>query len=582
MSTPGKSLGDPGSSKVQPTLSLESADGLAVALVERRQLLDLRQDRLAAVFQLGGEASPCPQKKVGPGLVPEDCPAVVEEEGEVAGGTGEEGHGEADPESQVAAGEPAFGDPGQGEEEERPEDLVGGGLVRIAGGPLHDRPDQTVGGIVEDRPDRRHGQVDQQAQQGPPHEPRHRRRRIGRSDLVVPEVEGLQEMVVLADASGRGGDLFRMARPQVPVPLQEGTAEGHPLGQAPPGRQRELAVAVEVRGAGDQTGVLPSLIVEGDLVERAVDAGGELAGGGDRILRVQGDLRRRVERLPHLHQHPRAEGLLGVEEEADGDDPRPQAGKFPLRLQDDPRGARLERLERGGAVARPLGEEGEHAPARQQLVGAGEGLGVLGGVRALVLPAVDGDRPGPIDERADQRVLPQGALGQEPRHHRQGTHQQDGVDQAVDVVRHQHQGAVERDALGSRHLDLPEKDPEDEADEGAEGAVGAPHHPDPLLPALPTPFRGEEGERPRRLLKAPSLPGGWVEGWERGGWGNEGPMIVFPFMAHLFPWEGARLGSELVGVPCRISPALSIRDSVTEGCATLPYESLQRRALRSR
>jgi hypothetical protein len=50
----------------------------------------------------------------------------------------------------------------------------------------------------------------------------------------------------------------------------------------------------------------------------------------------------------------------------------------------------------------------------------------------------------------------------------------------------------------------------------------------------------EEGERPgNRLLKAPSLPGGRVEGWERGGWGSEGPMIVFWLFLHLYLERGA-------------------------------------------
>ena len=68
-------------------------------LVEGGQLFDLPEHRVAASLQLGGEASPRPEKKVGPRFVPEDGPAVVEEEGEIAGGRREEGDGGADPSS---------------------------------------------------------------------------------------------------------------------------------------------------------------------------------------------------------------------------------------------------------------------------------------------------------------------------------------------------------------------------------------------------------------------------------------------------------------------------------------------------
>ena len=144
---------------------------------------------------------------------------------------------------------------------------------------------------------------------------------VGRSHLVVPEVEGAEEVVVLADALGGGGDLLGVAVPHLLIAVQEGAAEGVPLGEAPARRQLGGTVAVEVRGAGDQPGVFPGLVVEGDLFQGLVDAGGQGAGGGHGVLGVEGDLRRGVDRLPHLHEGAGTEGLLGVEEQADGDDP---------------------------------------------------------------------------------------------------------------------------------------------------------------------------------------------------------------------------------------------------------------------
>lgn len=103
---------------------------------------------------------------------------------------------------------------------------------------------------------------------------------------------------------------------------------------------------------------------------------------------------------------------------------------------------------------------------------AGEGLGVLRQVRAFVLPTVDRNRSGQHQEGADQRVLPERALGQEAGMDRQGLHQQQRVDQAVDVVGDQDEGAAARDALGSHHLDLPEEGLEDEAGEAEEDGGG--------------------------------------------------------------------------------------------------------------
>ena len=164
-----------------------------------------------------------------------------------------------------------------------------------------------------------------------------------------------------------------------------------------------------------------------------------------------------------------------------------------LGFEDDPGGAGLERLEGGLAVALPLGEEGDGAARRQDLVAADEGLGVPGGVRALVLPAVDGDGLGELHEGTDDRVLPQGALGQEPRHDRQRSQEQQRVDQPVDVVGDEDERPAQRDALGPHDLDFAEEDLEEEPGEGAEEAVGGPHRADPLVPklCLPHPLPGQ-------------------------------------------------------------------------------------------
>ena len=201
------------------------------------------------------------------------------------------------------------------------------------------------------------------------------------------------------------------------------------------------------------------------------------------------DLGRRVDRLPHLDEGAGAEGLLAVEEQAHGHDADAEAGVFLRGFEDDTGGARLERLERGVAVARPLGEEGEGAALGQQVVGTGEGLDVpaginAAGVRPLVLPAVDGDGAGEVEERAQEGDLPQGALGQEAGHHGQRPHQQQRVDQPVDVVGHQDQrmiAAIARDALRSHHLDFAEEDLEDQAGHGPHEAVGG-HGANPIPP----------------------------------------------------------------------------------------------------
>ena len=165
------------------------------------------------------------------------------------------------------AEEEAFGDPGQGEEEEGAQDFEGGRLVRVVVDPLHDRSHQAVDGPGEDRPHHRHGQVDQHAQEAPHDEAGHRRQAVGGSHLVVPELEGVEQAVVVADGGDHGGGLLGVAVPQVAVALQEGAADGDALGEPPLARDLGVPAAVEVGGAGGKAGVLPGGVVEGDVLQ---------------------------------------------------------------------------------------------------------------------------------------------------------------------------------------------------------------------------------------------------------------------------------------------------------------------------
>ena len=447
--------------------------------VEGGELFDLGEDGVATGVELCGEAFSRPKEEVGAGFVPEAGSLVVEAEGEVAGEGGGEGQDEADAEPEVVGGEPGFGDPGHGKEEEGSEDFEGGGLVGFdAEDSRHDLPHQAVGGVVEKGPQGRQREVDEEAEEAAGGEAEDGGRGVGGSDLVVAQAGGVEEGVVGADGGGRGGDLLGVAGAEVLVACEEGAAEGVSLGEGAAGGQLGGAVAVEVGGAGDQPGVLPGVVIEGDELQGVVDAGGEGAGGGLVIGFGQRDLGGGVERLPHLHQGARTEGPLAVEEETDGHDAGAEPRELPFGLEDDAGGAGLQRLQGRIAVARPLREEGEGPSLRQQLVAAGEGLGVLRRVAPFVLPAVDGDGAGEVEEGADGGVLPQGALAEEARRRLdggEGPDQQQGVDQPVDVVRYQHEGVTRREALGPRHLDLAEEDAEDQANQAAEEAVGGGH-----------------------------------------------------------------------------------------------------------
>lgn len=430
------------------------------------------QNILPLLLELGGEAAAGSQEEVGSRLFPEGGALVVEEERSVGGEGGGQGEGGAHPTSQIVPRQDSFGDPGQGEQEEGAEDLQGGRLVRMVVHPLHDRSHQAVDGPGQDRSHNRHGQVDEHAHQAPHDEADGGGQAVGGSHLVVPQVEGVEEGVVLADGFDHGGGALGVAVPQVPVAGQEGAADGDTLGEPPPSGRLGVPAVVEVRGSRGEPGVLPGVVVEGDVLQGRVDAGGEGAEGRHRVPRGQVDFRRRVDRLPHLDESAGAEGLLGVEEQAHGHDADIQTGILLFGFEDDAGGARLERLQGGIVVARPLRKQGERSSPREQVVGAVEGLHVAGHVRALVLPAVDGDGARELEERPEGQDLPQGALAQEAGQHRQRPQQQQGIDEPVDVVRHQHQGTVARNALLPHHLHLAEEDLEDQAGDATHEAVG--------------------------------------------------------------------------------------------------------------
>ena len=245
--------------------------------------------------------------------------------------------------------------------------------------------------------------------------PSDRRGGIGGADLVVAEAGGAEEVVVFADGFGGGGDLFGVALAEVLVALQEGAAEGDPLGEAPPRRQGERAVAVEVRGAGDQAGVLPGLVVEGDLFQGVVDARGQVRGrrrwgpGRARAISGAGSIgsptwTRTRERKVCLASKRRPTGTIRA--------PRP--GNFRSASRTMRAAPVFSGLRAGSLWLVPSGKRAS-APLRQQLVAAGEGLVVL---RRGPTPRPAGGRRGWRRRgrgRGGRGVLPEGALGEEPR-----------------------------------------------------------------------------------------------------------------------------------------------------------------------
>jgi hypothetical protein len=116
-----------------------------------------------------------------------------------------------------------------------------------------------------------------------------------------------------------------------------------------------------------------------------------------------------------------------------------------------PRGARLERLERRARVADPLGEEGDRVAGGERRLGGTEGVGV-GGAAVLaggalggrVLRAVHGDRSARPHQPPHLRVVEQRRLGQEARRAPDGHRDERRVEQRVRMVGDDEQRARDR------------------------------------------------------------------------------------------------------------------------------------------
>ena len=106
----------------------------------------------------------------------------------------------------------------------------------------------------------------------------------------------------------------------------------------------------------------------------------------------------------------------------------------------------------------PSGKSATAAPRGQLGVAARERLVVLRHVGAAVLAAVDGHGAGEDEQRGDDGMRPERALGQEARAHVQEPREQRGVHQVVLVVGDDDERPVAGQAVGAEHRHLPEED----------------------------------------------------------------------------------------------------------------------------
>ena len=192
----------------------------------------------------------------------------------------------------------------------------------------------------------------------------------------------------------------------------------------------------------------------------------------------------------------------------------PSPGMLALGLEHDAGGAGLERLEGGSAVAHPFREEGEAPPSARSSWQRAKVSAFFEGSDPLVLAAVDGDGLGELQEGADEGVLPQGALGEEPRHHGQGSSSRSGSMSPLTWLAARTSGRSRGDALGAHHLDFAEEDLR-RSRERPRRKRSAALTPGPLSRPSTLPCQGE-GETPGRD-QSPSSP---REG--EGGPGEEG------------------------------------------------------------
>src|SRR3954464_11977034 len=178
-----------------------------------------------------------------------------------------------------------------------------------------------------------------------------------------------------------------------------------------------------------------------------------------------------------------------------------------------------------------IGVEGRHADTVAQQGAAGERAGGIDGQDAHRLPALADAAGETVHERA---LAGAGGTGDadHPRFSRLAVDPPDQLPLPRPAVLQDRDRPSEsaRVALEQARNEVVE---------------GAPHLPGPPLPALRPPFRGEEGERPETktensLLEPPLSPAGWAEGWERGGWGSEGPITPPSEAAARSPAAGSR------------------------------------------
>jgi hypothetical protein len=208
---------------------------------------------------------------------------------------------------------------------------------------------------------------------------------------------------------------------------------------------------------------------DGDLVRQGED-GAMLVGS------VVVGPTRQSERGSDADEGPGAEsGLLVVGEAYRQDD---DVGDVVVDrcAEGDSRRSRLQRLELELVVAHPLGEERDHAAMSEQLATRPECRRIAIG-RDVVLGPVHGDDAGQFQERPERQDREQGRLAEKAGVPAERRHQQEAVDQPVQVVGHQHDRGRRRDVPRSLEFDPAEEDADQEAGERPHRRVGQAAHP---------------------------------------------------------------------------------------------------------
>jgi len=140
--------------------------------------------------------------------------------------------------------------------------------------------------------------------------------------------------------------------------------------------------------------------------------------------------------------------------------------------QGDPGRTGLQGLEHRLVVADPFGEESHEGPAGEQPPTGPEGV-VVGGRGLPVGGPVDGDHPGQLEEGPEEWDPEEGRLPEEAG---QGGHEEQGVDETVDVVGHEDGGTVDRELPEALDLDPAEEDPDEDPGQPPHRPLGDPAH----------------------------------------------------------------------------------------------------------